>query len=93
MVAGGEVERDMKTTIEVPRDQLILAVEKLRYFAVLYNWDYPEELADTLQFGVDGEDEHDGHRCRMCDKPAGGDRTHRCWEYNDYKFGEEDEEE
>lgn len=70
----------MKTHVSVPRDQLILAVDNLRYFAMLYNYDYPEQLADMLQFGLDGADDHDGHRCRMCDTLVGGDRTHRCWE-------------
>jgi hypothetical protein len=37
-----------------------------------------DEYADKLQFGEEG-DEYDGHRCRVCNKLAGGDRKHRCW--------------
>lgn len=38
-----------------------------------------DEEADEQQFGVEGKDEYDGHRCRVCGKLAGGDRKHRCW--------------
>ena len=36
-------------------------------------------LADMVQFGVEGFDRWDGHRCRICDQLAGGDASHRCW--------------
>jgi hypothetical protein len=38
-----------------------------------------DEEADKLQFGEEGKDEYDGHRCRVCGRLAGGDRRHRCW--------------
>jgi hypothetical protein len=37
-------------------------------------------VADRIQFGQDGVNEFDGHRCRFCEQLVGGDRTHRCWE-------------
>lgn len=39
-----------------------------------------DEIADKLQFGEEGRDEFDGHRCRLCGKCAGGDASHRCWD-------------
>lgn len=38
------------------------------------------QIADRLQYGIEGEGAHDGHRCRLCQQLAGGDRNHRCWE-------------
>jgi hypothetical protein len=38
-----------------------------------------QALAAAIQFGVEGKDEHDGHRCRICDQLHGGDSNHRCW--------------
>jgi hypothetical protein len=61
-------------------------IDKLRYYVVLMNWtgwDGPEKLADELQFGAEGKDYLDGNRCRLCGKPVGGDRNHRCWEKSD----------
>lgn len=31
--------------------------------------------ADLVQFG------EEGHRCRVCDRLAGGNREHRCWSW------------
>lgn len=35
-------------------------------------------IADELQFGLEGLDDADGHRCQLCTKLCGGDRNHRC---------------
>lgn len=39
-----------------------------------------DDIADKLQFGEEGKDEFDGHRCRLCHNIAGGDASHRCWD-------------
>jgi hypothetical protein len=36
------------------------------------------DLADTLQFGIDGRDDGDGHRCQICDELSVG-QAHKCW--------------
>jgi hypothetical protein len=36
-------------------------------------------LAAAAQFGVEGTDPNDGHRCKICDELHGGDANHRCW--------------
>jgi len=38
-----------------------------------------DDLADMLQFGIEGRDESDGHRCCFCEKLVGGDTSHKCW--------------
>lgn len=38
-----------------------------------------EDLADEVQFSIDGKDYYDGHRCRLCEKLVGGDSKHKCW--------------
>jgi len=43
------------------------------------NINHLNALADMLQYGRDGIDESDSHRCRFCEKLQGGDSSHRCW--------------
>jgi len=35
-------------------------------------------LADMLQFGIEGYDIGDGHRCNICEQLSAG-IAHRCW--------------
>jgi hypothetical protein len=37
-----------------------------------------DDLADKLQFGVDGRDHGDGNRCQICDQLSAG-IAHKCW--------------
>ena len=37
------------------------------------------DLANLLQFGLEGRDELDGHRCSFCEQLVGGDQKHQCW--------------
>ncbi len=36
------------------------------------------DLADELQFGLEGLDDGDKHRCQLCTQLCGGDIKHRC---------------
>ena len=66
-------------TVTLPEELVTKVIDQLRYMSMLYNWDYPDTLASEIQFGHEGVDEHDGHRCRICDKLVGGDVEHKCW--------------
>lgn len=37
------------------------------------------DLANILQFGLEGRDGGDGHRCIFCALLCGGDQSHKCW--------------
>lgn len=69
----------MSDTIELPRELVCLLIEEMRYWSMLYRWDHIDHRADELQFGLEADGEFDGHRCRICGRLAGGDRTHKCW--------------
>jgi hypothetical protein len=36
-------------------------------------------LAAAVQFGIEGSDPNDGHRCNIFDQLHGGNSNHRCW--------------
>lgn len=62
---------------DLTREELCLIVDRLRE-GLLNNYYAPPAyvqrcvaLADKLQF-------EDGHRCRLCDRPAGGSPDHTC---------------
>jgi hypothetical protein len=72
----------MSDTIELPRELVCHLIEEMRYWSMLYRWDHIDHRADELQFGLEADGEFDGHRCRICGRLAGGDRTHKCWKEN-----------
>ena len=58
--------------LKVSKETLQEAVDRLRAI-------YLDSIANLIQFGKEGRDEGDGHRCNFCEKLAGGDSKHRCW--------------